>query len=120
MRARLLVALLCFTWTATNLVAVDGDTVRGDLALAPGLTLHATIRLVGVDAPERTGPTRIAGEAARAFTAEWLRRRVAGALTVWGLCRTDSFGRILGGVTADGESLAAALLAAGHAVPDVR
>ena len=103
--------LLC--WSA-NLVSVerviDGDTFVAELGLWPKLIVTETIRVLGVDTPERSeiGPWALA----RGFTAQWLAS--AGPVTVT-VCKLDSFGRALGRVVspAQGE-LAAALIVAGH------
>ena len=99
---------------------IDGDTLEARLAIWLDLTATETIRLLGVDTPERHGGTRAAGDAARTFTMEWLESR-RGRLSVWA-CRRDSFGRLLCGITAEAEdrqpaqSLISAILQAGHGV----
>lgn len=118
-----LLALVLFCWAAPVaeiIHVVDGDTVDLRLAVWAGslreypLSIVERVRLIGVDTPERHGATRDAGNAARAFTAAWLSQHRA-SLTVW-TCRRDSFGRLLGGIAADGQTLASALLLSGHAV----
>lgn len=100
---------------------IDGDTI--DATISMGLHDYRTerLRLLGVNAPERKGETRAAGDAARLFVVEWMRGGVA--LDEWPLVirtqKSDAFGRFLGTVwrVSDGVSLNEALLAAGMAVP---
>jgi len=95
---------------------VDGDTIEVDVRLWPGLSARTSLRLAGVNTPERRGPECevLAGAAAMRFTEAWL----AGArgLTVSDV-RPDKYGgRMLGRLRrADGADLARALLVAGHA-----
>ena len=111
--ASLTVFLLCWTVEVTEVLRVlDGDTLQARLSIWTNLTAVETIRLLGVDTPERHGATKAAGEAARTFTEAWLAGH-KDVMTVWA-CRRDSFGRLLGGVSADGTTLTSALLAAGH------
>jgi len=84
----------------------DGDTFTV-FAFAPSGEID--IRVAGVDTPERT--KREPGwEEAKRFTAEWLRKGTFHVQT----CGDQTFGRIVGLVTRNGESLADALIAAGH------
>ena len=99
--------------------AIDGDTVRVDASAdiaAPELA-RLSVRLRGVDAPERGGRAaceaeRVAGEAATAFVEAALASARAVAVRdpewdKWG-------GRVLADLIVDGRSLAAALIASGH------
>lgn len=125
----------CWTVDVLEVVhVVDGDTFDARVATWPsGIpgrvddpeTKTERIRLLGVDTPELEKPTLEAGRAAKAFTAAWLQERNV-TITV---CRRDSTGRLLAVVEgtrrlADDvravivhESLARALLDAGHALP---
>lgn len=108
---------------------IDGDTC--DVALDLGYYLTATlrVRLLGIDAPEREGETRAAGDAATAKLVAWvaLKQRTspetpdrygrilfpAGA-NPWPLAlrteKADVFGRWLAEIwSADGERLVEAL-----------
>ena len=113
-----LIVALCWLVSATPLRVIDGDTFTATLPIWLGLTATETIRVLGVNTPERKGPARPAGEAAKAFTERWLQEGTEIAVRV---CERDSFGRVLGRVTRRGlagtEGLAEALLGAGHAVP---
>ena len=99
----------------TNLVrVVDGDTVVLDVEIYKGLTKRVSVRLDGVDTPEtRTSQAcqKELGMAAKSFTKNFLKDKSL-ELTVY---ETDSFGRAIGNVIADGYPLSDALLKAGHA-----
>ena len=110
-RALVVAFLVC--WTA-NLVSVerviDGDTFVAELGVWPHVIITETVRLLGVDTPERAdvGPW----QAATAFTKTWLAEAGAVAVTV---CKYDSFGRALGRVVSQTKGeLGAALIQAGH------
>jgi micrococcal nuclease len=98
---------------------VDGDTL--DLMVDLGFKRYSRerIRLMGVDTPETHGETREAGDAATAFVIEWC--KTCELPLVLESHKKDSFGRWLGSLYRQeeggvmGESLADALLAAGHA-----
>lgn len=117
MKGHLLAAVLtvtCFAATGTPGRVIDGDTLEIALAIWHGLTVQERVRVVGVNTPERTGPTRASGEAAKAFTEAWAARGPVQVRT----CGRDSFGRLLGIVTRFGDSaLAQALIDAGHGRP---
>jgi endonuclease YncB( thermonuclease family) len=101
-------------WTA-NVVSVDrvidADTVVFELGIWPKVVITETVRLLGVDAPERADLPR--WKAARDFTVSWL---ADNGLSVV-VCRYDSFGRALGRIVSKAKGdLSAALIAAGHGV----
>jgi endonuclease YncB( thermonuclease family) len=96
---------------AVILRVVDGDTVAAlcDLGFSVTRTLH--VRLAGINAAELHGGTeasRARAQAARAFLVGYEGR--TGLLVTR---QTKSFDRYVGDVVVDGQSLAAALLAAG-------
>lgn len=104
-------------WLVAVVETIDGDTVEVEVTWEPGHVVTERVRLLGIDTPEVKGPTRPAGEAAKAYTATWL---VDSGPTELVVCRParDSFGRLLGRLVSQTKGdLAAALLAAGHAVP---
>lgn len=84
---------------------VDGDTF---VLYHVGTPPYERIRLLGVDADERATPN---GIEATLFVEEWLEGGDWSLVT----CARDSFGRLLGTVTRDGESLADLLIGAGLA-----
>ena len=95
---------------------IDGDSFVADIDLGFRVWLrNITVRVLGVDCPELTGPTRAAGLAARGEADAWLS---SGPVTVRTHLRdTDNFGRVLAEVWRDGNSLADHLINAGAAVP---
>lgn len=100
---------------------VDGDTV--DIEIDAGFRSHRIerIRLLGVNAPEVKGISRLDGDAATAYVRAWLSSD--GSPDAWPLRiqteKSDSFGRYLGRLwrISDGRELNADLLDSGHAVP---
>jgi micrococcal nuclease len=103
------------TYSATVIRVVDGDTFVCEAELGLGVSRRVTVRVLDIDAPELRD--RPAGPDAKAFTQEWLAK--GGSLEiVTDDDGVDSFGRVLARVyRADGRSLGADLLDAGHAVP---
>lgn len=104
----------CLSARATVTRTLDGDTFEADVAVwvspisGRALVVPDRIRLLGVNAPERKGLTKEAGDRTRAFVDAWLRRGPF-ELTNCGAQR-DSFGRALAAVTRDAENLADLLL----------
>lgn len=103
--------------------AIDGDTIRGDVPVWPGINADASIRVIGVDTPELTSAgcvtkdendaIKAAAVAARAFTEAWINRN---SPIVIGNVNPDAYsGRYDAVVTGSGgERLSAALIQAGH------
>ena len=106
------IIFLCWAALATPVRTIDGDTAVFDVRVWPGLTARETVRVLGVDTPERKGATREAGDAARAYTAAWL----DGAEVRLYACTRDAFGRLLATVTRarDGKNLTTDLLESGN------
>lgn len=115
MKLALSITLLCWTALATPIRTIDGDTFTADARVWPGQTNRETVRVRGVNAPERKGETLPAGDASRDFTQAWL----SGSEVQLIACARDSFGRLLASVvrTRDSANLADDLVRAGHAVP---
>lgn len=106
-----------FIYNCELISVTDGDTFVAKLIKDAGFNCIMSwkwrIRVLGVDCPEKTGPTREAGLRARAFAFDWLSAQPFAVETV----EQDSFGRWLSHVfRADESSLAGALLASGNAV----
>lgn len=94
--------------------AVDGDTLKADIDLGFGVLLsQKKIRLEHINCPEKDTPE---GASAKTFTAEWLCKDGADVVVAVKNHREDKYGRILGTVTSNGQSLADALKLAGHGV----
>ena len=106
---------------------IDGDTIEGDIDL--GFSVHLDdqrLRLLRVNTPERKGPTRAAGDRAKAFTERWLATHsdivIRSRKRDKQHAERDSFGRYLVEVYGDDEGgrqecLNDALLESGNAVP---
>lgn len=96
---------------ATVREVLDGDTARCVLDLGLRTSRTESVRLVGIDAPEKNTD---AGKAARAFLVDLLPPGTA--VTVF-TKKPDKYGRILGEVVLDGRGpVTTLLLEAGHAV----
>lgn len=103
--------------------AVDGDTIKADVPVWPGVNIDASIRVIGVDTPEMTpagcatpaenAAIRAAAVRAKEFTEAWINRN---SPVVIGNVKPDAYsGRYDAVVTGSGgERLAAALIQAGH------
>lgn len=85
---------------------LDGDTFA---LWNVGLGNEERVRVLEIDTPERGQP---GFDQATAFTATWLAR---GNFTITA-CKRDSFGRLLATVTRGTDTLAVALINAGHGV----
>lgn len=89
---------------------LDGDTF---VLYHVGVPPEERVRLLGVDTPEKG---QAGYDAAAEFTTAWLQAGPSELTT----CKRDSFGRVLGVVTRNGESLGQALQAQGLAKPLTR
>jgi len=102
-----------YQYALKNVSVVDGDTLKADLDLGFGVILAGKkIRLEHVNCPEKDTPE---GVEARNFTAAW----IMGGKDLIVLVknhREDKYGRILGTVTMDGQSLADLLKINNHGV----
>ncbi len=106
---------------------IDGDTVEGAVDLGFSMKLEdQRFRLLRVDAPERKGETRAAGDRAKAFTERWLADRTNVVIRSRQRdkqhAQKDNFGRYLIEIFGDDEGgrqqcLNDALLESGNAVP---
>lgn len=106
-----------FIYNCELISVTDGDTFVARLTKDAGFNCMMSwkwrIRVLGVNCPEKTGPTKEAGLKARAFTFDWLSAEPFAVETV----EQDDFGRWLSrAFRADGSSLASALIASGNAV----
>lgn len=102
---------------ARLLRVIDGDTFDLDIDLGFRIWFQVRVRLLGVNCPEVTGPTKDAGLRAKTFAAAWLGSyRTIKVRTH--LDERDSFGRALAEIEGeDGANLASALLSSGNALP---
>ena len=108
-----------WAYRARPLKVVDGDTL--DVTVDAGFANYRTerLRLLGVNAPEKRGPTHGAGLLAQGYVEEWLEDAEGEWPLVIVTHKGDAFGRYLARVwrAFDGRELNADLLAAGYAVP---
>lgn len=93
---------------------VDSDSIIMDIDLGHHVTITRSVRLTGIDAPELNTAT---GQEARKATALWL-STPAPLVVRTELDRSDKYGRCLGEVFRDGDtvSLNTWLVSAGMAV----
>lgn len=105
-------------WTvpATVTDVHDGDTVRVTADLGWWVQIVTLVRVVGINAPELSTP---AGKAARTFALTLVKPGDRVTLVSKKLLgSTEKYGRVLADLTlADGTDFAAAMIAAGHALP---
>jgi micrococcal nuclease len=108
-----------YDWKVTRVI--DGDTVAFEANFMPApLKPELSIRVLGVDTPEKGHRAACPQEAAAAVKAsEFTRSRIANAKKIQiELKSHDKYGgRVLGDVILDGERLSALLIANGHARP---
>jgi endonuclease YncB( thermonuclease family) len=108
-----------FTRAFKVLRVVDGDTLHADVDLG----YHAWLsdiqyRLARIDCPERHKPTLDAGNAAKAFTEDWLIIHTKHGGLFATTTKTDDFGRYIADIRCSQEhDLSDALLDSGNAVP---
>lgn len=102
-----------YRYAATVVRVIDGDTVELDVDLGFRVRHRCIFRVYGVDAPERRGDTREAGDRAR----EWLSSTLAAHELRIETFKPDKYGRWLFDAEVDGLRLSSWMIAAGHAVP---
>jgi endonuclease YncB( thermonuclease family) len=106
-----LIVLLCglasnlYAWSGTVIKVIDGDTIK---VLEAGKTEPATVRLYGIDTPERK---QAYGREAKNFTAGM----IAGKPVEIEKLGKDRYGRIIGLVYVNGRLLNRELIRAGLA-----
>ena len=104
-------------------MAVDGDTIKADVPVWPGVYIDASIRVIGVDTPELTtagcatkaenDAIRAAAVRAKEFVDAWLSRN---SPVVIGGVKQDTYSGRYDAVVigSGGERLSAALIQSGH------
>lgn len=102
-----------FCYSAYVYNVVDGDTVDAEVDVGFKLTAKLRFRLLGIDAPEKRGPSRGAGLVAT----EWMKDKVLGKKVVIETAKGDSFGRWLATIYLDGENINELMIREGQAVP---
>lgn len=100
-----------YQYALRHIRVVDGDTLEGDIDLGFNVELKSVkVRLSGIDCPEKSTPE---GIASRDFTSQWICAAESECKTVVINVKNhkrDKYGRILGVVTVDGQSLTDVLL----------
>lgn len=104
-----------YTYNATVVKIVDGDTIDAEIDLGFDIKIKKRIRLSGINAPESR--TRNLAEKALGLKAkERLIELCVGTFKIKSLGK-GKYGRILGiPYTADGEDICQKLISEGHAV----
>lgn len=107
-----------YTYAATVLRVVDGDTIDVEVDLGFRVTTRQRVRLNGVNAPEHNTAE---GQTAIRWVHDWLARHTPSAAVVITSSKPgggDKYGRFLAAIaTGDGHDLATDLIAAGYAAP---
>lgn len=106
-----------YDYRAQLINIVDGDTLHLEVLLGCDVRVRMTVRLAGLDCPEISTET---GRIAKIYVQDWFTAHAptGAVLLVTAKDRREKYGRYLGSIeSADGDSLNAALLRDGHAVP---
>jgi micrococcal nuclease len=103
-----------YEYQATVLRVVDGDTICARVDLGFEVSVDETLRLAGINAPERGKP---GGSEASAWLRSKLLMTTARIVTVKD--KREKYGRYLAEIFLPGEttSVNSEMIAAGHAVP---
>ena len=109
--------LIALTVPATVTSVYDGDTLKIQAEIWPGVTWAGSVRVLGVDSPERRG--KCPEEKAAALAAKEFVEFVVGDHVLLLGVRLGKFaGRVLANVQVEtGEDLAELLIEEGHARP---
>ncbi len=102
---------------ARVLSVYDGDTVKVEAAMWPGLTWTGSVRVQGVDTPELRG--KCDGEKRKAVAARaFVRERVGNRVTLVNVTKGKYAGRVVARIRlADGTDLTELLIQARHGRP---
>ena len=102
---------------ARVLSVYDGDTVKVEAAMWPGLTWTGSVRVEGVDTPEIRG--KCEGEKRKAVAArDFVRESVGGRITLVNVKRGKYAGRVVARIRlVDGSDLTELLIQAKHGRP---
>ena len=109
--------LLTLTVPASVVSVYDGDTIKVRAEVWPGHTWAGSVRILGVDSPERRG--KCPEEKAAALAAkEFVEGIVGGRVLLHDIKLGKFAGRVLANVQVEtGEDLSKLLIANGHARP---
>lgn len=105
-----------YDYQATVIQVIDGDTLKLDVDLGFSVHRHETVRLYGINCPEKNTE---AGKAAIAYAANWLVSSGNRVMVYTIKDKREKYGRMLAVIYHDpgAKSLNDALIHAGHAVP---
>lgn len=107
-----------YSYSASVLSVVDGDTLHVELDLGLDVRVRTTLRLNGIDCPELKTP---AGKAAKAFTEAWVKNNGGVVVVDTYKDKREKYGRYLAEVRPTVPpyvlSLNQSLLVNGHAKP---
>lgn len=104
----LILAAVCWSAVAYPVRAIDGDTIV--VAVLPwfNIQVEETVRILGVDTPERREPK---WDEAKRFTQSWIGWTEPLTITA---CKRDKYGRALGSVSRGQEDLGRAIINGGY------
>jgi micrococcal nuclease len=106
-----------FVAVVLSAIVMDGDTMRVNARVWPGIVVEERVRLLDVDTPELRSSSECERILAKVASA-WVTEKLAGAKSITLIAGAhDSFGRILGHVYVDGVSINRLLIEAGIARP---
>lgn len=89
-----------FVYIVKDFEAIDGDTVKVSLDLGFHATIKTSVRIVGVDAPEKNkADQKAAAAVTRAAAERWLKEHAGSLVCV--SRELDKYGRVLGDFVAD-------------------
>ena len=95
----------------------DGDTVKVEASMWPGLTWNGGVRVRGVDTPELRGKCETEKAKARAAR-DFVRARIGKRVTLTNVKKGKYAGRVVAGIRlADGSDLTELLIQQGHGRP---
>ena len=101
-----------YTYSATLLRVIDGDTIEADIDLGFDIHYVAKIRLAGINAPEMKTPQ---GAPAKEHLTNLLTNRVLVVTTKLNK-EFEKYGRVLGEITVNGYSVNQQMITEGFAV----
>jgi len=108
--------LYCYRMEVTRVI--DGDTIECTIDCGLFTFKKATVRILGIDAPEMKKETRAKGIESRQWLVDLCDLSSFFFIRTYKDLQTDSFGRWLGELeTESGDSVAKMMIAAGHAKP---
>jgi micrococcal nuclease len=102
-----------YQYALKDISVVDGDTLKAGIDLGFNVLLTTKIRIEGINCPEKNTPE---GVAAKNFTIEWMMHKKEPVVLCVKNHKEDKYGRILGSVISEGQSLTDAIKIAGHGV----